>query len=175
MNPKMLPYLVLRKECVKSDWKLKVQLKEKNNGRKVLVNEIYPSKEVHAQNPEWKPSTETDKTPIVETGFGGVEVATFTHEAGQDCHKHFIGTEIYTVLEGTMCIRLEEKEEIVLEAGDELIVFPNTTHEVLIDGTPFLTRVHSIDCFGDKDKYVKKNGEWCQVLTLKRIDTTEMK
>jgi len=41
-----ISYLVLRKTGVESDWKLRVQPKEDNNGRKVLVNEIYPAKEV---------------------------------------------------------------------------------------------------------------------------------
>jgi quercetin dioxygenase-like cupin family protein len=164
----MISHIVLKKDNVKADWRLHIQPKEKNNGRKVLVNEIYPSKESHIQVPVWKPGAETDKTPVLETGFGGVEVATFTHEAGQDCHKHFIGMEIYTVLEGTM--RMEVDQTLVtLEAGDEIIVLPNTVHEVLPDGTPFLTRVHSINCYGDRDKYVDRNGEWCQVFTLKRL------
>lgn len=161
----MISYIVLKKDNVKADWKLHVQ--SNNNGRKVLVNGIYPSKESHIQVPEWKPGPKTDKipvpekdkTPVLETGFGGIEVATFTHEAGQDCHKHLIGTEIYTVLEGTMWMKVDQTL-VTLEAGDEIIVLPNTVHEVLHevlpDGTPvpFLTRVHSINCHGDRDKYV---------------------
>jgi hypothetical protein len=88
-----ISHLVLRKTDVESDWKLRIQVKEKNNGRKVLVNEIYSLKEFDAQDSKWTPGPETGKTPVVVTGIGGTEVATFTHEAGQDCHKHLIGTE----------------------------------------------------------------------------------
>ena len=168
MASERISHLVLRKEQVKADWKLRVQPKEKNNGRKVLVNEIYLSKEFHAQETEWKPGLQTDKSPVFETGAGGVEVSTFTHEAGQDCHKHLIATEIYTVLEGRMQMRIDETEPpLMLEAGDEVVILPNTVHEVLPDGDSFLTRVHSINCYGDRDKYVRSNGKWCQVLTLK--------
>jgi quercetin dioxygenase-like cupin family protein len=170
MNSEAISHLVLKKEYVNSDWKLHVP-KENNNGRKHVVNEIYPKKEVPAQEFEWRPNPEMDRTPVLVTGLGGVEVATFTHEAGQDCHKHLIATEIYTVLEGTMLMRIDEKNPpLKLEAGDEVVVLPNTVHEVLPEGTSFLTRVHSINCYGDRDKYVKRDGEWCQVLTLKRIN-----
>ncbi|MGA9770756.1 MAG: hypothetical protein WBV94_17070 [Blastocatellia bacterium] len=173
MASERISHLVLRKENVKADWRLCVRPREKNNGRKVLVNEIYLSKEAHAREAEWVPGPETDKSPVFETGFGGVEIATFTHEAGQDCHKHLIATEIYTVLEGRMQIRVEELDpSLTLEAGDEIIILPDTVHEVLADGNSFLTRVHSINCYGDRDKYVRRNGEWCQVLTLKSIDAT---
>jgi quercetin dioxygenase-like cupin family protein len=164
-----ISHLVLRKIDIESDWKLRIQLKGKNNGRKVLVNEIYPSKEFEAQDFEWIPGPETRKTPVVVTGIGGTEVATFTHEAGQDCHKHLIGTEAYTVLDGTMRVRLDESVIVELSAGDEIIVFPGTVHEVLPEDTQFLTRVHSINCYGDKDKYVKRAQDWCQIFTLKNL------
>lgn len=173
MSSEKISHLVLRKKIVEDDWKLK-KPREINNGRKVLVNDIYQKTELRAQEPEWEFGPETGKTPVIETGIGGIEVATFTHEAGQDCHKHIIATEIYTVLKGTMLMRINEKDPpLALEAGDEVIVLPNTVHEVLPDDTSFLTRVHAIDCYGDRDKYVKRNGEWCQVLTLKKIDTNK--
>lgn len=176
MASERVSYLVLRKEQVKADWRLRVRPGEKNNGRKVLVNEIYLSKEVHTQETEWKPGLQTDKSPVFETGFGGLEVAIFTQEAGQDCHKHLIATEIYTVLEGRMQMRIDETDPpLTLEAGDEIIILPNTAHEVLPDGNSFLARVHSINCYGDRDKYVRRNGEWCQVMTLKSIDASRNK
>ena len=159
-------HIILRKTFVKEDWKLWVKPKDKNNGRKVFVNEIFPSRELHIQESGWHAGSKNEKSPVIETGFGGIEVATFTHEAGQDRHKHLIGTEIYTVLEGTMTIRIED-QDICLEAGDEVIVLPNTVHEVLDKGTNFLTRVHSINCYGDRDKYMERNGAWCQALTLR--------
>jgi len=157
----MVSHIVLRIKNVKEDWKLNVQPKEKNNGRKVLVNEIYKKTEIHISDPEWTPGSETDPTPVFETGIGGIEIATFTNKAGQDCHKHRIATEIYTVLEGTMQMRINEKDPpISLKAGDEIIVLPNTVHEVLTGDTSFLTRVHSINCHGNRDRYIKKNDEW---------------
>ena len=167
----LVPYLVLGKTEVEADWKLHVLPKVKNNGRKVLVNEIYPKTEVEAIKNEWNSVPLPDKTPVVVTGIGGIEVATFTQEAGQDCHKHLIGTEIYTVLSGEMKIRLNEEEPpVTLSQGDEIVIFPGTVHEVLPEGSQFLTRVHSINCYGDKDKYVKKGQNWCQIFTVKNLD-----
>ena len=156
------PYLVLRKEAAKADWKLRSRPGAKNNGRKVLVNRLYDLTEEHAQSPEWEAGPEGGKTPVVETGAGGLEVSTFTHEAAQDCHKHEAATEIYVVLEGRMRMRLGEAGgPVVLAAGDELIVLPGTAHEVLPEeGEPFLARVHTVNHHGGGDKYVKRGGEW---------------
>lgn len=167
MNSERISHLVLRKEQVKADWKLRARRERKNNGRKVFVNQIYPSKEFHARETEWKPGSQTDKSPVFETGPGGIEISTFTHEAGQDCHKHLIATEIYTVLEGRMRMRIDETDPpLTLEAGDEVVILPDTVHEVLSGQDSFLTRIHAINCYGNSDKYVRRNGEWCQVLTL---------
>ena len=147
-----VPYIVIRKFHVIEDWKLHIEPKDKNNGRKFFVNEIYHNKELQIQDPEWQAGPIKGKTPVFETGFGGLEIATFTHEAGQDRHKHLIGTEIYTVLEGIMAIWVEDRE-IMLNAGDEIVILPNTVHEVLLkEDIKFLTRVHSINCYGDRDK-----------------------
>lgn len=154
-----VPFLVIRKKASELDWKLNLEPKEKNNGRKICVNKIYPSNEYHAKSPEWKPNPKNEKTAVVETGYGGIEVATFSEKAYQERHKHMIATETYTVLEGSMDIRFEE-EIVTLEIGDEIIIFPNTVHEVLNDKSTFLTRLHSINCYGDKDKYLEVNGKW---------------
>jgi quercetin dioxygenase-like cupin family protein len=157
---------------------LRLNLEKKNNGRKVLINELFPSKEFPIQNPLWHFGPTDGKTPVLGTGFGGVEIATFTHEAGQDRHKHLIGTEIYTVLEGKMSIRAEDQDpDIELEAGDEIVISPNTIHEVINKGaTKFLCRVHSINCYGDRDKYVEDvNGAWWQVFTLRNQKDFEVK
>jgi len=156
------PYLLLRKERAKADWKLRARPGARNNGRKVLVNEIYEATEEHAREAEWRAGPEDGRTPVVETGAGGLEVSTFTHEAAQDCHKHLVATEVYTVLEGTMRMRLGEAgDEVVLAAGDEVVVLPGTPHEVLTaEAEPFLARVHAVNCHGDADKYVERGGEW---------------
>ncbi len=167
-----MSHVILRKEYVKRDWKLRTRPKEKNNGRKILVNSIYRKTEKAIRNPEWKPAPKTRKTPVLETGLGGIELATFTHEAFQDCHMHILATEIYIVLEGKMKMRLNDRQNVLLCAGDELIILPGTVHEVLPEGHRFLTRVHTVNCSGDGDKYVRANCNWCQVLTLKRLDVT---
>lgn len=164
-----MTHFVYRKQAVESDWKLHALPRERNNGRKLLVNEIYSGGERQAANPEWSPAPEGQKTPVVETGSGGVEVATFTHEANQDCHKHLIGTEIYTVLSGKMAIRVNG-DRVDLAEGDEIVVFPGAEHEVLGERTQFLTRVHSINCAGNQDKYVLKDGQWRSVHTLKNTE-----
>jgi quercetin dioxygenase-like cupin family protein len=138
-----------------------VEPRAANNGRKVLVNGMYADREHHASEPEWEPGPRDGTTPVVETGRGGMEISTFTHEAAQDCHKHLLGTEIYTVLEGSMAIRVDDRE-IVLEEGDEVVVFPGTPHEVLDQGTEFLARVHCFDCHGEDDKYVLADGVWVE-------------
>lgn len=169
MSAEKPPYLVLRKERAKADWKLQPRPGVRNNGRKVLVNELYAASEEHAREVEWSAGPEDGKTPVVVTGAGGLEVSTFTHEAAQDRHKHTAATEIYTVLEGTMRMRLGEVgETVTLSAGDELIVLPGTVHEVLNDAAePFLARVHAAGCRGDEDKYVEHEGEWRRWSELK--------
>ena len=169
MENNSLPYLVLRKDKAKNDWKVNLEPKNSNNGRKIGVNKIFPSKEIYASKKEWEPGNPDGKTPVIETGSGGIEIATFSHMAGQDCHKHLLGTEIYLVLEGKMTIRLNETDIVELDTGDEIVVLPNTAHEVLATNNPFLTRVHSINCYGEQDKYVKDNGRWCQIYTLKEL------
>jgi quercetin dioxygenase-like cupin family protein len=155
-NPFKIPYLIVRLAGVLSDTKLFLP---DNNGRKFLVNRLRPEKEVPAKKPLWKSRAQPCRTPVVQTGKGGLEVATFSQAAKQVRHKHLRGTECYTVLKGRMAMRLDNGRPVVLRAGDELIVFPGTAHEILNKGK-FLARVHSIDCFGNSDKYVKKNGTW---------------
>ena len=156
-----LPFLVIRKTECESDWKLNLEPKQQNNGRKVCVINIYPSKEIKATSQEWKPEIEGDEAAVIETGYGGIEIGTFTEKANQESHKHIIATEIYTVLEGSMDIRIEdEKKPLNLVAGDEVIIFPNTGHEVLNDNSKFLTRLHSINCYGEQDKYLEVDGKW---------------
>jgi mannose-6-phosphate isomerase-like protein (cupin superfamily) len=155
-------HIVLRSNVVKKDWKLHVK---NNNGRKVLATEIYPKTEIPIEYPEWYPGNEKVKAPVYETGIGGIEVSTFNHKAGQEKHKHLISTEIYTVLEGIVTIVVDDIE-LLLTEGDELIILPGTVHEVLTSNVEFLVRVHTVNCYGDMDKYVQIGDDWCQVLTL---------
>lgn len=165
--------IIIRKQKAIDDYKLK---QNNNNGRKVLAIAIHEKTEQHIQNPEWEPALdEKAKTPILETGYGGLEVATFNQKAKQDSHKHLIGTEIYIVLEGLMKIKVNNNEIHQLKQGDEIIILPGTIHEVLREGK-FLTRVHLINCHGDKDKYINFNGQWVLQTTLqKTLYTTNIK
>lgn len=138
-----------------------------NNGRKFLVNKIYENKECHIQkgldskSPDfviWKADVD-GKVPILEIGCGGTEVATFTEQARQDRHKHLIGTEFYMVLEGKMKIKIHDKE-IELNEKDEVIILPDTVHEITPDNYKFVTRVHSVNCYGENDKYIEIDNKW---------------
>jgi quercetin dioxygenase-like cupin family protein len=149
-------FLVITRREAAADKKLRSR---GNNGRKVLVNDLYPDREKPALSALWKSANAPAKTPVVETGKGGIEITTFTQTAKQDRHKHLRGTECYVVLRGRMKIRLDEGQPLVLSAGDECVIFPGTVHEIIPAGK-FLTRVHSIDCYGTDDKYVEKDGSW---------------
>lgn len=150
-------YVIIRKDKAKSDHKLQ---RLNNNGRKIFSITIYDAKEKYIKEPEWEPGDDDkEKTPIFVTGPGGLEIATFNQNAKQEAHKHIIGTEIYTVLEGQMEMIIDEQYVIKLSEGDEIVILPDTTHEILTN-SQFLVRVHCVNCYGSNDKYVKVNGEW---------------
>ena len=149
-------FLVLRLKNAAADKKL---CEPSSNGRKVLVSKIYPDEEKSASERVWKSTVVPEKTPVVETGIGGLEVSTFSEKAKQTRHKHLRATECYTVLKGAMTIRLDNSPPVVLHAGDEIIVFPLTIHEI-VRKRKFLTRVHSVNTHGKDDKYVERNGRW---------------
>ena len=127
-NSIKIPYLLIKKKYCSSDYKLKIP---QNNGRKILVEKILPSKEKKANNVIWKPFLLPRKTPVVIVGKKGFEVATFTQSAKQEYHKHPYGIECYTVIKGKMTIFFNNKNKIILNQGDECIVFPNTFHKIV--------------------------------------------
>lgn len=136
-----------------------------NNGRKILalnVKKEFGEELINA--PVWK------APQILPTGEGGIEISTFTEYSKQDRHKHLKGTEIYTVLKGTMEIFIND-EPYILNELDEVVILPGTVHEVAqqnsgerknIDSFELVVRVHSINCFGESDKYVQleQDGKW---------------
>ncbi len=154
MRKNDVPYLIMRLKDAANDGKLE---QPGNNGRKVIAISLCPAFEKHASVPAWRSAAAGKKTPIVVTGDGGLEVSTFSQTARQDFHKHKRGTECYTVLSGDMKVRLSKRKAITLHAGDELVVFPGTVHEILAQGK-FVARVHSVNSFGAKDKFIKKNS-----------------
>ncbi len=161
-----ISFLFLQKEEIKKDWKFSQQSEQgRESGRKVLVNHLYDQFELSAQQTFWHSSRAGEKVEVVETGLGGIEISTFSHRAKQESHMHKIATEIYTVLEGKMAIKVEN-EELVLLSGDEVILFPGTVHEILNTYKPFLTRVHAINSYGKYDKYILHDGKWQQLWSL---------
>jgi len=81
------------------------------------------------------------------------EFAVFTQHGKQTRHCHMIGTEIYTVIEGTMNIEVEGTVHL-LAVGDLIVVRPGAFHEVK-RGTEFLCHVLTVNCGGPKDRYEK--------------------
>ncbi|MBA3036047.1 MAG: cupin domain-containing protein [Desulfobacterium sp.] len=141
-------YVIIRKDKAASDERL---AKPNNRGRKILANKMRPDKSLPLQNLDWNPPGPDGKSTILETGCGGLEVATCNENTQQEAHKHLLATEIYTVLEGEMNIKVDGTVK-TMKQGDEIVVLPGTAHEIVPKGK-FLTRVHSIDCHGDNDKY----------------------
>ena len=159
-TPSRPPYVLLRSEVVARDPRL---VEPGNNGRKVLATELWPQRGEHAlEIPEWSPSA------VVATGTGGLEVSTLTEHTRQDRHKHLRATEIYTVLRGSLAVRLEDGEPLELAVGDELVVLPGTVHELLppaprgASAPELLVRVHAIASGGAADKLVQlePEGPW---------------
>ena len=141
-----LPYVLIERSQIGVDERFEVDSKDKKPGnRKHVVTKKF-SRSSHLEKPQWSPAQ------VLETGCGGLEVATFDERAFQDAHIHYLATEIYTVLEGEMEMRLGGDLK-VLRAGDEVIVLPGTAHEVF-RATNFLTRLHAINCHGTDDKVV---------------------
>lgn len=155
-------HVVLRRSAVLLDWKLSQPATE-NNGRKHVVTELWERTERPVADAEWAAGQPGEKTPVLVTGQGGIEIATFTEQAGQDRHVHRIATEIYMVLAGTLKMLIEDEGPLELTAGDEVIVLPGTVHEILRwSSSALLVRVHAFPCFGDGDKYVQldASGPW---------------
>jgi len=161
-----IDHLILRMDVVQRDWKLAKTDGGRNNGRKHLVKTLWPAKERPAITPEWSFDPEDGLTPVLETGEGGIEIATFTEDAVQDRHKHLVSTEIYIVLRGTLKMLINDGEPVELSAGDEVIVLPGTIHEILRtspnEKSNLLVRVHALNAQGDNDKFVQMQpgGTW---------------
>jgi len=140
--------------------------KPSNNGRKVFATAVmHQFGEELITDPVWK------APQVFPSGEGGIEIATFTEFSGQDRHKHDRGTEIYTVLRGTLRIYINDVLLDPLLVGDEIVIPPGTVHQIVQEttapqaassGSELLVRVHSISCYGVADKYVQlnSNGPW---------------
>lgn len=134
--------------AVKTDAALQIGAR---GARKLLVTDLYPTKEEEATNDIWAPPARGEKCPVQV--MRNTEVGVFTHRATQDRHYHCLGTEVYMVLEGQMMIEVVGKD-YSLVPGDMIIVNPNAVHEVKPEGTEFICRVVTVNCGGASDKYV---------------------
>jgi len=169
-NNSNVPFVLIKNEYALLDGEL-IQQENKlgllnNNGRKVLATSVREDfGEELIDNPIWR------VPKILPTGDGGIEIATFTEFANQDRHKHLRGTEIYTVLKGKLKIYINDEGPFILNELDEIVILPNTIHEVIQNNLEIRTnfesfdlviRVHSINCYGAFDKYVQleSDGKW---------------
>ena len=164
-------HLIIRYKDAIDDQVLKIQ---ENRGRKFLLCKLNKQKETHikkgmdASFPDfviWKSDLD-GKLPILEVGTGGTEVTLFTEKTKQDRHKHLLATEMYTILEGSMRIKINGKE-IKLKRHDEAIILPGTVQEILPKGSSFVTRGRTINCHGEDDKYIEINGKWKNLKNIK--------
>ena len=119
--------------------------------RKLLVTEIFEHKEQLASDIVWAPPSENAKCSVQL--MPDTEVAVFNQFANQDRHYHREGTEIYIVVQGTMVIEVAGQDH-KLSAGDMIVVNPDTVHAVKPEGTEFLCRVVTVNCGGEKDKFL---------------------
>lgn len=146
------PTLVVPLTSVKSDPALQ---KDSRGSRKILVTDIFDKKEKKATEAIWYPpkkGKEKEKCPVQL--MQDTEIAVFNEIAKQDKHYHKKGTEIYMVLEGNMKIEVERKE-YTLNQGDMIVVNPYTIHEVKNANTNFVCRVITVNCGGEKDKFIE--------------------
>lgn len=146
---KRMSALFVALQTLKSD---KVFQAGNRGARKLLVTELYPTKEENISEVMWKPLLASGKCPV--QAMKDAEIAVFNQNAKQDRHYHKRGTEVYMVLEGKMKIEVE-KDEFTLSSGDMIVVNPKARHEVKPeDGQAFMCRVVTLNCGGESDKYL---------------------
>jgi len=145
-----------------------------NRGRKYSLCKLYKNNEcriakgLDSSYPDfviWKPDAD-GKAPVLEVGIGGTEMTFFNEKTKQDRHKHLLATEIYTILEGEMKIKINDKE-IKLNSHDEVAILPGTIQEILPEGSKFITRGRTINCHGKSDKYIEVGGKWKSLESIK--------
>jgi quercetin dioxygenase-like cupin family protein len=119
--------------------------------RRVYVTKIRNGKEEPARRVAWAAADIRERCPVVETE--NIEIGTFTERATQERHWHKFATEIYILLEGSMCIEVDDTQ-YELTAGDMVVVNPGAVHSVRPrSGDQFLCRVVAANCHGEADKY----------------------
>jgi mannose-6-phosphate isomerase-like protein (cupin superfamily) len=141
--------LIVSKEAVKSDPAMQ---KNARGARKIMVTELYESKEEIKASIEWLPPKYNDEKCHVQL-VDKTEIAVFNQFSSQDRHYHEKGTEIYCVMEGKMTINIKNRNHLLCE-GDMVIINPGVVHEVRNDPqkSSFLCRVITVNCCGKRDK-----------------------
>ena len=128
------PALLIARLAVEKDVDLQPSGKGK---RKIAVTRLFDD-EIPTGDPIWEPTRPTEPKKVIKTS--DLEISYFNQQAVQDRHRHSSATEIYTVIEGRMPIRIGD-EIYLLTAGDTAVVRPETVHEVLKSSEPFLCQV----------------------------------
>ena len=141
MNP---PAILFTLQAAKSDPALQTR-----GDRKILVTELYATKEEPASQTVWSHRASSGKCPVLL--MRDTESAVFSQVGKQTRHYHKVGTEIYLLLEGKMIIEVEGTE-YTLFPGDTIVVMPGAYHQIRREGE-FLCRVFTANCGGVKDRY----------------------
>lgn len=170
-NETAVRFVVIERSRAERDQKLGLP---DNNGRKVCATSVMEQfGERKINDALW------DVGAVLPTGNGSFEVSTFSEYSGQDRHMHKTGTEIYTVIRGRLFVWIDDADLVTLEAGDEIVILPETVHQVVQQkrgsasaGAEYelLVRVHSLDCRGADDKFVQltEGGDWVQWSSLSK-------
>jgi quercetin dioxygenase-like cupin family protein len=140
--------LFIALSAIKQDPLLKAQSR---GVRKLLVTEIFTSKENLAQQETWQAPQNNEKCPVLLTK--DFEMSVFNKSAKQDRHYHKIATEIYLVIEGQMIIEVEG-QDYLLCLGDSLVINPGSVHLVKSNQEDFICYVFTFNCLGVADKFV---------------------
>lgn len=138
-----LPCLFITKQATVADPALEPGAR---GARKHVVTSLFDKREEEATRAAWLPPAEGEKCPVIVAPAW--EMASFTETTAQDRHYHLRGTEIYSVLSGTMQIEVDG-DLYLLDEGDTIVVNPGAVHEVLREST-FLARVITVDCGGGR-------------------------
>ena len=145
---KKIPALLITKSAVHSDPALRPGAR---GARKLLVTTLLAQKEQEASEIKWSPPVGDGKCPV--QSMHDTELAVFNHLAKQDRKFHKLGTKIYMVMTGKMVIEVDD-QDYELSAGDVIVVNPGAVHAVKPEGTEFLCRVVTVNCSGEKDRFV---------------------
>lgn len=124
----------------------------KKGYRKIIVTSVRNETEKEIKNEIWSKTEADEKTNVIL--HPNAELSYFNRFAKQDRHFHKYATEIYTMLEGSLSIELDNTTYNLIR-GDSLIVFPLSVHKIKQnDNEDFICQVVSINSRGQLDKFI---------------------